>query len=293
MASGGNNRDAEYALYKLLQMGTVAEYQSKAFSLARAAKARFTNLELWVLLRSNPTTLGEAFFRARITEGRFEDDNNQVVHHNVRFQEDPSVNDKQEVKKAYDQEMKNVKDEEGKNAAEGGRGKRVLAATAEDVTALFLEPRYFPSSILVPVLFLIEEYEIPESRYLFRHHIEDEVVFEGVGSDTSMVQHLEETTFHKSNKVEETDLTSPDMVVTEDLGQKHIYDFDETTIMLGSQGKLNEIGCFNGLVVQNISNKRDKSEKIMRGKHIKGMKLVKYVEDKTSDTKGCGGVVWQ
>ncbi|GKD03747.1 hypothetical protein Tco_1178721, partial [Tanacetum coccineum] len=50
-------------------------------------------------------------------------------------------------------------------AAEGKRGKRVLAAAAEDGTALFLEPQYFPSSILVPVLLLIKEYGIPESRF--------------------------------------------------------------------------------------------------------------------------------
>ncbi|GJW32569.1 hypothetical protein Tco_0052601 [Tanacetum coccineum] len=114
MASGGSDRDAEYALSKLLQMGTVAEYESKfvvlanrvtgiseslltsfyisglkldlqclllrsnpktleeAFSLTRAAKTRFTNLDIWEFLRSNPLTLGEDFFKARITEVRFE-----------------------------------------------------------------------------------------------------------------------------------------------------------------------------------------------------------------------------
>ncbi|GJV25834.1 hypothetical protein Tco_1378529 [Tanacetum coccineum] len=67
------------------------------------------------MLRSNPTTLGEAFFRALITEARFEDKNNQAVDNNFGDQEDPNVNDKQEVKKADDQEIKNVKDEESKN----------------------------------------------------------------------------------------------------------------------------------------------------------------------------------
>ncbi|GJU34445.1 hypothetical protein Tco_1182799 [Tanacetum coccineum] len=46
------------------------------------------------------------------------------------------------------------------------------------------------------------------------------------------VQHLEKTTFHESNKVKETNLTNPDMVVAEDLGQKHILDFDETAMLL-------------------------------------------------------------
>ncbi|GKB26339.1 class II heat shock protein [Tanacetum coccineum] len=45
-------------------------------------------------------------------------------------------------------------------------------------------------------------------------------------------QGLEESTLHKSNKVEETDITSPDMVVAEDLGQKHLHDFDETAMLL-------------------------------------------------------------
>ncbi|GJX38961.1 hypothetical protein Tco_0252264 [Tanacetum coccineum] len=76
MTSGRNDRDA---LAKLLQMGTVVEYQTL------------------------------------ITEARFEEENNQVVDNNVGDQEDSNVNDKQEVKKADDQEIENVKDEEGKN----------------------------------------------------------------------------------------------------------------------------------------------------------------------------------
>ncbi|GKD58531.1 polypyrimidine tract-binding protein homolog 3, partial [Tanacetum coccineum] len=49
MASDDNDRDAKDALSKLLQMGTVAEYQNE------------------------PTTLGEAFSLARIAEARYED----------------------------------------------------------------------------------------------------------------------------------------------------------------------------------------------------------------------------
>nr|GEX05112.1 hypothetical protein [Tanacetum cinerariifolium] len=88
MASDGNERDAEYALSKLLQMGTVEDYQREfemlikrvtipeslheAFSLTHAAETRFVNLDIWEFLRSNPSTLGEDFFKARITEARFE-----------------------------------------------------------------------------------------------------------------------------------------------------------------------------------------------------------------------------
>ncbi|GKA09487.1 hypothetical protein Tco_0688818 [Tanacetum coccineum] len=137
MASGDIDRDAEYAFFKLLQMGTVAEYQNEfemlikrvtipesllksfyisglkldlqrllfrsnpktlddAFSLALAAEALFTDLQLLEFLRSYPSNLGEAFFKARITEARFEDENNQVVDTNVGDQEDPDVKNKQE-----------------------------------------------------------------------------------------------------------------------------------------------------------------------------------------------------
>ncbi|GKB75172.1 hypothetical protein Tco_0936584 [Tanacetum coccineum] len=116
MTSGGIDRDAEDALYKLLQMGTVAKYLnefkmlinrvtgisesllktfyisglkpalqcallrsnpttlSEAFSLALATEARFTDLQLWELLRSNPITLGETFFKAHITEAHFKEE---------------------------------------------------------------------------------------------------------------------------------------------------------------------------------------------------------------------------
>ncbi|GJT47411.1 hypothetical protein Tco_0956126 [Tanacetum coccineum] len=57
----------------------------------------------------------KAFFRARITEARFEDENIQAVDTIVGDQEDPDVKDKQEVKKADDREINNIKDEEGKN----------------------------------------------------------------------------------------------------------------------------------------------------------------------------------
>nr|GEZ02797.1 polypyrimidine tract-binding protein homolog 3 [Tanacetum cinerariifolium]GEZ06515.1 polypyrimidine tract-binding protein homolog 3 [Tanacetum cinerariifolium] len=43
--------------------------------------------------------------------------------------------------------------------------KKGLIVAAEDDTELFLEPQYSPPLILVPVLFLIEDHGIPESRY--------------------------------------------------------------------------------------------------------------------------------
>ncbi|GKB50476.1 hypothetical protein Tco_0901229 [Tanacetum coccineum] len=73
MASGGSNRNAKYALSKLLQMGTVAEYQNEFEILINRVTGSSQSLptsfyisglklelqqELW---RSRPTTLGEAF----------------------------------------------------------------------------------------------------------------------------------------------------------------------------------------------------------------------------------------
>ncbi|GJY39055.1 hypothetical protein Tco_0425419 [Tanacetum coccineum] len=88
MASGGSDRDVKNALSKLLQMGTVAEYQNEpttlgeASSLARIAEARF---EESVKNRFGPSKykdpqgallkllqLGDAFSLARIIEARFE-----------------------------------------------------------------------------------------------------------------------------------------------------------------------------------------------------------------------------
>nr|GEU33691.1 hypothetical protein [Tanacetum cinerariifolium] len=148
MASGDIDRDTKYALYKLLQMGTVAEYQKEfemlikrvtipsnpktlddAFSLAVAAEARFTDLQLLEFLSSYPSNLGEAFFKARITEARFEDENNQAVDTDVGDQENPDVKDKQEVKKADDQEIENIQNEEGKNV----EYQQVLEANDEEV----------------------------------------------------------------------------------------------------------------------------------------------------------------
>ncbi|GJZ35975.1 hypothetical protein Tco_0581792 [Tanacetum coccineum] len=86
MAADSNDQNAEYALSKLLQM-------DEAFSLALAAEARFTDLQLLEFLRSYPSTLGEAFFRARITEAHFEDEINQAVDANVGNQEEPEADD--------------------------------------------------------------------------------------------------------------------------------------------------------------------------------------------------------
>ena len=84
MASSGCDRDAEYALSKLLQMGTVAEYESEFVVLANRVtwiseslltSFYISGLKLTLqieLLRARPTTLVEAFSLAHIVETRFE-----------------------------------------------------------------------------------------------------------------------------------------------------------------------------------------------------------------------------
>ncbi|GJW82413.1 hypothetical protein Tco_0146388 [Tanacetum coccineum] len=84
MASGDIDRDAEYALSKLLQMGTVAEYQNefemliKIVTIPKSLLKSFyisgLKLDLQRLLfRSNPKTLDDAFSLALAVEARFTD----------------------------------------------------------------------------------------------------------------------------------------------------------------------------------------------------------------------------
>ncbi|GKB65011.1 reverse transcriptase [Tanacetum coccineum] len=81
MASDGSDQDARYALSKLLQMGTVAEYESE-FVVSLLTSFYISGLKLTLqidLLRARPKTLGEAFALARITEARFEDERATIV----------------------------------------------------------------------------------------------------------------------------------------------------------------------------------------------------------------------
>ncbi|GJV17984.1 hypothetical protein Tco_1363307 [Tanacetum coccineum] len=91
MASAGSDRDAEYALSKLLQMGTVAEYQNefemlinRVTGISKSLLKSFYISGLKVALRiklsrARPTTLGEAISLTRITEARFEDERSAIA----------------------------------------------------------------------------------------------------------------------------------------------------------------------------------------------------------------------
>ncbi|GJX03734.1 hypothetical protein Tco_0189650 [Tanacetum coccineum] len=127
MASGGSDRDVEDALSKLLQMGTVAEYESKS------TLHEPTNFGIFEV---KPSTLGEAFFRARITVARFEDEKNQAVDTIVGDQEDPDVKGKQEVKKADDRDIENIKDEKDKNVEDQQVSEQTINETTYTITSL-------------------------------------------------------------------------------------------------------------------------------------------------------------
>ncbi|GKA49770.1 hypothetical protein Tco_0742843, partial [Tanacetum coccineum] len=84
MISDGSDQDARYALSKLLQRGTVAEYENEFLMLIKRVtgisesllKSFYISglkpLLQCVLLMLAPTTLEEAFSIARIMEARFE-----------------------------------------------------------------------------------------------------------------------------------------------------------------------------------------------------------------------------
>ncbi|GJW86009.1 hypothetical protein Tco_0159154 [Tanacetum coccineum] len=84
MASDGSDQYARYTLSKLLQRGTVAEYESEFLMLIKRVTGISESLlkSFYIsglkpllqcaLLRLAPTTLGEAFSIARIMEARFE-----------------------------------------------------------------------------------------------------------------------------------------------------------------------------------------------------------------------------
>ncbi|GKD24543.1 hypothetical protein Tco_1230757 [Tanacetum coccineum] len=91
MASGGSDQNAKYALSKILQMGTVAEYESEFVILVNRVTCISANIlkSLYISglklelqceqFRLRPTTLGEAFSFARITEARFEDERSTIA----------------------------------------------------------------------------------------------------------------------------------------------------------------------------------------------------------------------
>ncbi|GKD16620.1 hypothetical protein Tco_1205778 [Tanacetum coccineum] len=91
MAPSDSDRDTEYSLSKLLQMGTVAEYESEFVVLANRvteiSESLLTSFYIFGLkltlqidlLRARPKTLREAFALAWITEARFEDERATIV----------------------------------------------------------------------------------------------------------------------------------------------------------------------------------------------------------------------
>ncbi|GJR60865.1 hypothetical protein Tco_1503027 [Tanacetum coccineum] len=153
-ASGDIDRDAEYALSKLLQIGTVTEYQKEFEMLIKRVTIPESLLKSFFYLGLNwlynVYSLGlilqlweKPFFRARIIEARFEDENNQAVDANVGDQEEPKVKDKQEVKNANNQEIENIQDEEDKNVED-----QQVSEADDDTNIVDFSLFYLSSSIL-------------------------------------------------------------------------------------------------------------------------------------------------
>ena len=113
MASGSKDMDA---LSKLLQMGTVAEYESEFVVLANRVTGiseslltsfYISGLKLTLqieLLRARPTTLGEAFSLAHIVEARFEAIEEKEKEHIIEKKSDiiPSLSASPEIKRSLD-----------------------------------------------------------------------------------------------------------------------------------------------------------------------------------------------
>ncbi|GJZ04211.1 hypothetical protein Tco_0537486 [Tanacetum coccineum] len=111
MASEGSDPDAEYALSRLLQRGTVGDYQNEFEMLisrvTRKSESFLASIYIFglkhplqrALLRSNPTTLGEAFSLARVTKARFADQGPTTT--NALLEAKGALDDNEDIKKAH------------------------------------------------------------------------------------------------------------------------------------------------------------------------------------------------
>ncbi|GKF31531.1 hypothetical protein Tco_0101329, partial [Tanacetum coccineum] len=100
MALKDSDPDIEYALSRLLQRGTVAEYQNEFEMLISRVTGKSDSLLITIyisglklalqraLFWSNPVTLGEAFSLSRIAEARFASDSPTTpdVAHKVAYE---------------------------------------------------------------------------------------------------------------------------------------------------------------------------------------------------------------
>ncbi|GJV37173.1 hypothetical protein Tco_1409650 [Tanacetum coccineum] len=211
MASGGSDRDAEDALSMLLQMGTVVEYHNDFEMLINRVTGIYESLltsfyifglKLTIqieLLRARPTNLGEAFSLARIITARFEAIAEKEKEHinkkkgdtilslqhklaspkirgSLDVDEDIHVD---EVSSAIDcvihiGESNEVRSKKTRGAAEDGR--RALCYVQDS-------GRRKKKKIEAEIQRRLWD---PEIKIVFRQHLEDKVVSEGVRSVTTV-----------------------------------------------------------------------------------------------------------
>ncbi|GKD17642.1 hypothetical protein Tco_1206800 [Tanacetum coccineum] len=184
MTSSGIDRDAKDALSKLLQMGTVAEYQNdfemlinRVTGISESLLTSFyiSGLKLTIqieLLRVRPKTLGEAFSLARIIEARFEAIAEKEKEHINKKKGDTILSLQHklaspEIKRSLDAD----EDIRVDDRAEGGRralcyvqdsGRRKKKKMEAEIQRRLWDPGI---------------------KIVFRQHLEDKVVSEGVGSE--------------------------------------------------------------------------------------------------------------
>ncbi|GJZ31355.1 hypothetical protein Tco_0576402 [Tanacetum coccineum] len=206
MASGGSDRDARDALSKLLQMGTVSEYQNEFEMLIKQVMgiSEFLLKSFYIselkpalqieLLRARPTTLVEAFSLARMTEARFEDERTTttIVNPNDlniaipdQVLEESILHTSDKIKITSDNDARDQASEvETKVLVDGKQDDaKVVKVVGVAVEQNNDEPNVLESNGVIGR----DEHgyrkngTVPEP---YRHHLEDKVVFEGVENVT-------------------------------------------------------------------------------------------------------------
>ncbi|GJV84097.1 hypothetical protein Tco_1523995 [Tanacetum coccineum] len=211
MTLDGSDGDAKDALSKLLQMGTMAEYQNElklelqrelwrsrptnlgeAFSLARIAEARFEESVLKLnlqheLLVSRPTTLGDAFSLARITEARFEAiaEKEQNIKEKANTTLSLPIEEVSPVVKgpldASKDTYQSLRSEDINFKIQEKAVEYVRALNVAPLKVVFAGPVDEVSSVIEDVFDIDESNVEAYSPY----HLEDKVNFKGVGNVTS------------------------------------------------------------------------------------------------------------
>ncbi|GKA57447.1 hypothetical protein Tco_0756635 [Tanacetum coccineum] len=192
MASGNSVSDAEYTLSKLLQMGTVEDYQREfemlikrvtiSESLLKSFYISRLKLDLQcLLLRSNPETLDEAFSLARATEARFKDQRLSEGDHKDDMYKLVEVVGTTKVDVPYGNKSVDIMLE-----VSNLEKKRRTRLGIEMLRLNQLRDRASENKKKKMVVAIQRRLWDPRIKIVFRQHLKDKVVSEGVGSVTTV-----------------------------------------------------------------------------------------------------------